>query len=250
MLESLQFSEVILLVIGALGIGFSKSGFAGVSMLHVVIFAGIFGAKASTGVLLPMLIVGDLCAILWFGRTVRWQYFLRLLPPTLIGIALGTWMMSILDEQAFKPLVGTIVFLLTLLQFYRLRRPGSLQSLPDTMGFGWTLGLLAGITTMMANAAGPVIALYLLAVSLPKLELVGTAAWLFLVINICKLPFSVYVLGLIHQESLLVNLVFSPAIPLGMALGAWCVHRVDQEVFNLLLLAFTGFASLRLIGIL
>jgi uncharacterized protein len=137
---------------------------------------------------------------------------------------------------------------LTLIQLFRLWKPDSLQSLPHTAAFSWTLGLLAGVTTMMANAAGPVVALYLLAVSLPKLELVGTGAWLFLVINLCKLPLSYFALGLVNQDSLWVNLLLSPAIPLGMALGAWCVHRVDQLLFNGLLLAFTGFASLRLIG--
>lgn len=250
MLEGLQTWQIALLILGAMGIGFSKSGFAGVSMLHVVVYASVFGAMASTGILLPMLIVGDVCAILWFGRTVQWQYFLRLLPPTLIGICLGTWMMSVMDEQSFRPVVGGIVLSLTLIQLFRLWKPESLAALPHTAAFSWTLGLLAGITTMMANAAGPVVALYLLAVSLPKLELVGTGAWLFLVINVCKLPLSYFALGLVSADSLWVNLVLSPAIPLGMAMGAWCVHRVDQLLFNALLLAFTGLASLRLIGLL
>jgi uncharacterized membrane protein YfcA len=249
MLDGLQASQIALLVLGALGIGFSKSGFAGVSMLHVVIFAHVFGARASTGIILPMLIVGDVCAIFWFGRTVRWQYFIRLLPPTLIGVLLGTFLMQVMDERVFKPVVGGIVLALTCLQLYRLWKPQAMQALPHTTAFSWALGLLAGITTMMANAAGPVVALYLVAVSLPKLELVGTGAWLFLVINLCKLPLSYFALGLVNEDTLWVNLLLAPAIPLGMALGAWCVQRVDQMVFNCLLLAFTGIAALRLLGV-
>jgi uncharacterized membrane protein YfcA len=106
---------------------------------------------------------------------------------------------------------------------------------------------MAGITTMLANAAGPVIALYLLAVALPKLELVGTSAWLFLVVNVFKLPFS-YSLGLIDVNSLLIDVVFAPAIIGGMLLGRWSVKRIPQKAFDILLLAFTAIAALRLIG--
>ena len=248
-LQQLTVWEILLLTVASLGIGFSKSGFAGVSLLHVVVFAAVFGAKASTGILLPMLIVGDVCAIWAFGQKVQWQHFLRLLPPTLLGVVIGTGLMKELDESAFKPIVGVIILGLASLQLYRIWRPEALASLPESKLFAWTLGLLAGVATMMANAAGPIVALYLLAVALPKLELVGTGAWLFLVVNICKLPFSYFALDLISSKTLTVNLVFSPAIPLGMLAGAWCVHRIDQKVFNILLLVFTAVVALRLLGL-
>lgn len=248
-LQQLTAWEILLLIAASLGIGFSKSGFAGVSLLHVVVFAAVFGAKSSTGMLLPMLIVGDICAIRAFGRKVRWQHFLRLMPPTLIGVVIGTVLMRALDESSFKPIVGIIILGLISLQLYRLWRPSALSRLPESKGFAWTLGLMAGVTTMMANAAGPIVALYLLAVGLPKLELVGTGAWLFLVVNLCKLPFSYFALDLISLNTLTVNLVFSPAIPLGMLAGVWCVHRIDQKVFNILLLAFTAAVAVRLLGL-
>lgn len=248
LLEQLTLVNCLLLVLAGAGIGVSKSGFAGVSMLHVLIFAFIFGAKDSTGVLLPMLIVGDVCAIWFFGKKVDWKQVKKLLPPTLIGVVLGTLAMSRIDESWFKPLVGIIILALTGVQITRMLRPKLFDQFPQRAWFAWSLGLLAGITTMMANAAGPVVALYMLAISMPKLNLVGTSAWLFLIINIFKLPFS-YSLGLISGPSLLIDVLFSPAILLGMGLGSWMLNRIPQREFNILLLIFTGIASLRLIGL-
>jgi uncharacterized membrane protein YfcA len=110
------------------------------------------------------------------------------------------------------------------------------------------MGLAAGITTMLANAAGPITALYLLAISLPKFELVGTSAWLFFVINCFKVPFSV-ALGLIHRDTLLLNAALIPAILCGLFAGRWLVTRLPQRLFDTLLLAFAGFAAARMLGI-
>lgn len=247
MTQEISVLQWILLAVAAMGIGFSKSGFAGVGLFHVVVFASIFGARTSTGILLPLLIVGDVCSIIAFGKQVQWKHFAKLLPPALIGVLLGTWLMSRLSEGTFKPLIGTIILTLAAMQIYRLWKPDSLQDLPHSSGFAWSLGLLAGITTMLANAAGPVVALYLLAVALPKLELVGTSAWLFLIINLFKVPFSFVALDLISTETLMVNLALAPAVPVGLALGSWCVKRINPKLFNGLLLAFTIVAALRLI---
>lgn len=216
-------------------------------MLHVIIFASIFEAKASTGVLLPMLVIGDVCAVRFYGKKVQWKHVGRLLPPTMIGVAIGTFLMGRIDEAVFKPLVGIIILSLACIQLFRLWKPGAFEKLPHSKLFAWTLGLLAGITTMLANAAGPVVALYLLAVALPKLELVGTSSWLFLVVNVFKLPFS-YSLGLIDLSSLTINVLFAPGIVVGMLCGKWAVNRIPQKTFDSLLLAFTAIAALRLVG--
>lgn len=247
MFEELNTNNCILLLIAAAGIGVAKSGFAGVSMLHVLIFAFVFGAKDSTGILLPMLIIGDLLAIGFYGKKVQWEQVRRLLPPSMLGVVIGTVLMDRMDEQIFKPTVGLIILALTAIQIVRIWRPKLFEKIPHQLWFAWTLGLLAGMTTMLANAAGPVVALYLLAVSLPKLELVGSSAWFFLVINVFKVPFS-YSLGLISLKTLLIDVLFSPGVLLGMLLGRWMVRRIPQKIFDSLLLAFTAMAALRLVG--
>ncbi len=245
-MSNLTLTDAVLLLIAACGIGFSKSGFAGVSLLHVLIFAHIFGAKASTGVLLPMLVVGDVLAIVFFGKKGKWDHIRKLMPPAMLGVVMGTLCMTWLEESAFRPLVGCIILVLCTIQLTRTLRPNAFEQLPHATWFAWSLGLLAGVTTMIANAAGPIVALYLLAVALPKLELVGTSAWLFLLINVFKLPFS-FGIGLIDLQSLTVNLCFSPAIVLGMLAGRWAVTRLPQRLFDSLLLAFTFVAAIRLL---
>jgi len=235
-----------LAVFAALGVGVAKSGFSGVSMVHVLAFAYIFGARDSTGVVLPMLIVGDISAVCTFRRHARWDYIRRMLPPACIGVVIGWLVMQRLPAAAFNPIIGAIVLSLIALHFMRLSRPVLFEKVPHALWFAWTLGLLAGVTTMLANAAGPIMALYFLAIALPKFEFVGTSAWFFLIVNVFKVPFS-YQLGLIHGMTLLLNLVLVPAIVAGLFIGRWLVTRIPQKLFDSLLLAFAALAALRLI---
>ena len=238
----------LLAIFGAVGIGVAKSGFSGVSMLHVLIFAGLVGARDSTGVVLPMLIVGDVLAVRSFRQHARWDYIRRLLPPALLGVVAGALLVRSLDDTRYKPLIGAIILALTALQLLRLWRPALFDRVPHTPWFAWGMGLLVGVATMLANAAGPIAALYLLAVALPKLEFAGTSAWLFLIINCFKVPFSVG-LGLIRRDTLLLNAALIPAIATGLFAGRWLIHRVPQRLFDALLLTFAALAALRLVGL-
>jgi uncharacterized membrane protein YfcA len=236
-----------LAVVGALGIGLAKAGFAGVSLLYVVIFAMLFGARESSGVVLPLLLLGDLGAIRSFRQHARWDYIWTMLPPACVGILAGSLLMGGLEPAAFRPTLGATVLGLTILQLVRMWKPEWLGTVPHARWFAWTMGILAGITSMLANASGPIIALYTLAVGLPKLEFVGTSAWFFLIVNAIKVPFSA-ALGLIHADSLLLNVVLAPAVALGLWGGRWITHRISQQVFDGLLLAFAGIAALRMLG--
>jgi uncharacterized membrane protein YfcA len=237
-----------LAIAAAFGMGMGKGGLVGLSLVHVVVFAFLFGARDSTGIVLPMLIVGDICAVSWFRQHARWDYIRRMLPPACIGIVLGAGLMRVVNDQSFRPLIGWIILVLAALQFARMQRPGWFGDVPHSRWFAWTMGLLAGITSMLANAAGPIFVLYALAVSLPKFEMVGTSAWLFLIINVSKVPFSLG-LGLIHEYTLLLNLVLSPAIVAGVLSGRWLTTHLPQRLFDELLLAFAAIAALRLIGL-
>ena len=246
-MPELTDAQWLLAALGAFGIGVAKSGFAGVSMLHVLVFAYLFGARASTGVVLPMLIVGDLLAVGTFRQHARWEYVRRMLPPALAGVAVGWLLMQRLTGEAYKPLIGWIILGLTVLQLWRLARPAAFEHVPHSAWFAWAMGLLAGGTTMLINGAGPIMALYFIAVALPKLELVGTSAWFFLIVNCLKVPFSAN-LGLIHLDSLKLNVLLVPMIALGIFSGRWLVRRVPQRLFDALLLVFVAVAALRLIG--
>ena len=247
-MPSLTTAQWLLAFAGALGMGISKAGFPGMSLVHVVVFAFIFGARTSTGIILPMLIAADIVAVRSFRQHAQWVYIRRMLPATIVGVLLGSVLMGRLDEKLFSPLIGTIVLLLTVMQVARMARPGLFADVPHAPAFAWTMGLLAGLTTMMANAAGPIFLLYALAVGLPKYQLVGTGAWFFLIVNVSKVPLSAG-LGLIGPQTLSLNLVLLPAVFTGIAIGRWMTHRVPQRLFDGLLLTFAAVAALRLIGV-
>src|SRR5207302_9878449 len=126
-------------------------------------------------------------------------------------------------------------------------RPSLFTHVPHRAWFAWTIGVWSGVTTMLANAAGPIMTLYLLAVGLPKWEFVGTAAFFFLAVNLIKVPFSVS-LGLINSVSLLFNVVLFPAVALGIVLGRKLIDIVPQKLFEQLVLIFAALAALRLIA--
>ena len=236
-----------LAIVAAAGMGISKGGLAGIGLLHVVIFAFLFGARDSTGVVLPMLIVGDVCAVTALHQHARWDYVKRMLPPACIGVVIGTVLMGRVTDAMFRPIIGWIILMLAAMQFARMQRPQWFGDVPHNRWFAWGMGLLAGVTTMLANAAGPIIGLYALSVSLPKFEIVGTSAWFFFILNVFKVPFSAG-LGLIHGQTLLFNLVMSPIILAGVLGGRWLIHRLPQRLFDRFLLAFAAVAALRLIG--
>jgi uncharacterized protein len=238
--------EWALAVLAATGIGISKSGLPGVSLLHVVLFAHLFPGLRSTGVVLPMLIVGDVGAVLLFRRHAQWNHVFRTLPPALVGVGIGWACMRAWPGLNWNPVIGGIVAGLAVLQLVRNWRPELLSDMPHARGFAWTMGLLAGVTTMVANAAGPVMGLYLLAVALPKDAFVGTSAWFFLLINVLKVPFSAQ-LGFIEPATLTFNALLIPVILSGLFLGRALVAKVPQKVFDSLILAFAIVASLKLI---
>jgi len=246
-LPDLTPAQWLLAIIGAIGLGIGKAGLAGMSLVHVLIFAFLFGARDSTGVVLPMLLIGDVGAVTLYHQDARWDYVRKMMPPACVGVILGALLMRGLSDAAFKPTIGWIILSLTALQVARMYRPGWFGSIPHSIWFAWTLGLLAGMTTMLANAAGPIFAIYLLAIGLPKLQFVGTSAWFFLLINAFKVPFSL-MLGLIHGQTLLLNVLLTPAIAAGLLGGRWIIRRVPQRVFDALLLSFAAIAALRLIG--
>jgi uncharacterized membrane protein YfcA len=243
----LSQAEWLLAALAAVGVGFNKAGLPGIGLLHVMVFAFLFGARESTGVVLPLLVVGDLFAVIVLHQHVRWYYVRRMAGPACLGVAAAAMFMRGISDAAFTPLIGWIVLALAAMQAIRMRWPDWLGGIPHTRAAVWAIGLLAGATTMLANAAGSIVTLYCIAVGLPKFEIVGTLAWFFFIINVFKIPFSAG-LGLIRADTLMFNAVLVPAVLVGVFSGRWMVHRIPQRVFELMMLAFAALAAVRLIG--
>lgn len=233
-------------VIAGLCCGIAKAGLAGVGMMTVLLMAEIFPGKQSSGVVLPLLIFADFMAALLYRQEILWGRIRALLLPVLIGIIAGWAVLLRLPDAAFKPLIGAMVLIMLGLHLARGRAPLLTANLAGSAGFTWTGGLLTGLSTMVANAAGPIATVYLLILGLPKREFVATMAWLFLIVNLVKVPFSLH-LGLISGGSLTLNLLLVPAVLAGLALGRAAVHRLPQRPFQIIVLSLAAVAALRLL---
>lgn len=237
----------MLLATAAFGIGITKSGFSGVSLVHVLIFAYVFGAKASTGIVLPMLIAGDTMAMLMFGQHADWRYVRRMFPPALLGVIAAWLLMDVMSESYYRPTIGSIILALAVMQLAKRFREAWFIHIPHSAWFAWVMGILVGITTMLANAAGPVYGLFLIAIGLPKKEFVGTAAWFFLLLNLIKIPFS-WNLGLMNSDTLVLNVILVPGILLGLFAGWAIADRIRQSDFEMIILILATLAGLHMIA--
>ncbi|MFZ5496642.1 MAG: sulfite exporter TauE/SafE family protein [Verrucomicrobiota bacterium] len=235
-----------LLALAAVLFGFSKTGIPGISILSVGILANLMPAKLATGVVLPLLIFADIFAFYTYRKNLEWRRVGGLLPWAVGGVALGWLALGRIDDRQTARLVGAIIALMLALQVWRRWRNPDEAAARAPAWFGPVMGLFAGVTTMIANAAGPVMTLYLLAMRLGKLELLGTGAAFFLLINWIKVPFAAQ-LGIINGSSLTLNLWLLPAVALGALLGRPVVERVNQRLFESLALCFAALAAGKLL---
>jgi uncharacterized protein len=235
----------VLAFVGAFLVGVSKTGIAGIGMLFVVLFSMIIPAKQATGVVLPLLCFGDIVAVLAYRQHASWPHLWRLFPWAGAGVIVGFFAMSRITDTQAKFLIGIIVVSLVAMHLYRRIRGGG-QEAEHGAWFAPTIGVLAGFTTLVANAAGPLMAVYLLAMRLPKMEYVGTAAVFFLLLNLYKVPFMMG-LGLITKPSFSFNLVLAPAVLVGALIGKSILARINQQWFENLALGLAALAGLKLL---
>ena len=241
----LQPWQWVFVMVGALLAGISKTGIAGLGVLTVAIYANVLPARQSTGIILPMLVCADIVAVAIYRRHAVWRYLWPLFPWVAGGIIAGYFTLGRIDDAQVRVLIGGILIGMVMIHFWRKHRAGN-EPVPHTLWFAALTGVLAGYTTMLANAAGPIMVLYMLAIGLPKLEFLGTGAWYFLIINLFKVPFSWH-LGLITPATLQFNALLLPAVLAGALLGRRLVPHINQTWFEALALALTLVAGARLL---
>ena len=239
-----------LLFLGALSVGISKTGVPGLSMLFIAVFADILGARASTGVILPLLIVGDIFAVGSYRKHLVQSHLWRLFPWTILGVLLGWLALERINNLWTARLIGGILIGMLGLHLW-WKRASALSKNQEALAHApiWLaafIGILAGFCTMVANAAGAVMGIYLLAMSLPKLEFMGTGAVFFLLINWFKVPFMAH-LGMINLTSVQLNLWLTPAVVLGALAGRWLAGKISQRWFEIITLTLTALAAGKLL---
>ncbi len=219
-------------------IGISKAGIKGIAIINVTLMALAFGAKESTGLIVPLLVVGDAFAVVYYNRHAQWKYIVAFLPWMILGIFIGTAIGKDLPETTFK-ISMSVIILGTVIMMYWWDRKKS-KNVPTHWAFAGFIGTMAGITTMIGNLAGAFSNIYFLAMRLPKNEFIGTAAWLFFIVNIFKLPFHIFIWKTITPETLLINLKLVPGIILGIIVGIRMVKIIKEQFYRKMILILTA----------
>lgn len=230
----------------AIMIGITKTGIPGFGILVVPLMASVLPARSSVGVLLGILILADLFAAGYHRHNARWRHVFSLLPPALAGIVAGYFGLKVVNDEQLRAIIGAIVLVMLGVNYWRTRAKEQDTPIPTQWWFAAGLGFLAGVTTMMANAAGPIMIIYLLAMRLPKVEFVGTGAWFFFVINWLKVPFSAN-LELMTAESVKLDLIMLPFIAAGAAVGILVLKRIPQKAFTAVVQILAAAAAIRLL---
>ncbi|WP_337063367.1 sulfite exporter TauE/SafE family protein [Kineococcus sp. G2] len=248
----LSTTGLVLLLVAALVVGFAKTAVGGAATVAVAVFATVLPAKESTGAILPLLIVGDLFAIAAYRRHADWSLLLRLLPSVVVGLLLGVWFIDVVDDTVMRRSIGAVILLLVgvhLLRRHRLRRSGGdlVPASPTRRRLvAAVFGSLAGFCTMVANAGGAPMSIYLFTMGLGVMSFLGTGAWFFFILNVVKLPFSAG-LGLISAESLQLDLLLVPAVVVGALVGRWVAGRLNRDLFENVVLAASALSALNLL---
>jgi uncharacterized membrane protein YfcA len=227
-----------LLGVAALIVGLSKTAVPGAGTVAVAIFAAVLPAKQSTGTLLLLLIVADLFAVAMYRRHSDWRTLARLAPAVVAGVLVGVVFLWFADDLWVKRTIGVILLAVIAITLLRRRFASGVTAPGPHRVAAATYGTLGGFTTMVANAAGPVMSMYFLAARFEVKAFLGTAAWFFAIVNLFKVPFSIG-LGIITVPGLLIDLVLVPLVVVAAFAGRRLADRMPQHVFERLVIAFT-----------
>jgi uncharacterized membrane protein YfcA len=245
---ALEVWQWAVIIAAALLVGISKTGITGMGIFAVALFSIVLPPRESVGTVLVTLIAGDLVAAPSYWREASWSHLVRLLPMAVVGVAIGALLSGRFNDAGLRHAIGIIIVVLTVFTLVRQRTNlgGDGEMLARWPWLVGLVGLTAGITTMIANAAGPIMQLYLLGQRLPKRIFVGTAAWYFFILNLIKVPFSIG-LGQINPTSLALTVYLIPCAMVGGFIGRPILNWIDQKLFERAALVLTLIAGIRLL---
>ena len=194
---------------------------------------------------MPLLICGDILAVIYYKRHVKWIYLIKLLPWMVLGVLVGVVLGKDLPEDLFKSGMAVIILISVVIMYYWERKKD--RKVPTHWSFAALMGMMGGFSTMVGNLAGAFSNIYFLAIKLPKNEFIGTAAWLFFIINLFKVPFHIWSWGTINRTSFQISLSLIPAVIAGFCLGIFLVKKINNDKYRQLILLLTGLGGLAIL---
>lgn len=242
----MTLTTLVLLAVAALLVGFAKTAIGGVATISIAIFAFVMPTRESTAAILLLLLVGDAYAVWQYRRDADLALLRRLIPAVLPGLALGALFLAWVDDVTLRRCIGVLLLVLAVVQLVLMLRNPDTSRISDSRAAAVGTGLASGFATMTANAAGPVMTLYLVAQGVEKRRFLGTGALFFFGVNLCKVPFSVG-LGLFTAGTLWRTLALAPLVLLGAWIGLHTARRLSQTRFDQAVLAATVVSALALV---
>lgn len=221
-----------LFAVAALIIGLSKSGVPGLGILNVAIFQIFLDAKEAVGFGLPLLVAGDLCSLVIYRRHAEWKQIVRLVPWAVVGVVVGWLTLGELESNQARLVISIVLAVMLGLHVVRQKYPMLVSAaLPHSYGAAATIGVVAAFVSTLANAAGPIMILFLLSMRLPKMAFMGTSVYFFTFLNLFKVPF-LQAEGLVNWGSLGANLKLLPFVIGGSILGYFFAKKISQAWFE------------------
>jgi uncharacterized membrane protein YfcA len=242
----MTMTTLALLGVAALLIGFAKTAIGGVASISVAIFALVLPTRESTAAILLLLLVGDVVAVWHYRRDADLELLKRLIPAVIPGLALGAFFLAWVDDATLRRAIGGLLLVLAALQLVLTWRSPDTTRVGSSRTAALATGAATGFATMTANAAGPVMTLYLVAQGVEKRRFLGTSALFFFGVNLCKVPFSIG-LGLFGGGTLWRTLLLAPLVLVGTWVGLHTARRLSQTRFDQAVLAATVVSALALV---
>jgi uncharacterized membrane protein YfcA len=234
----LSLGEWVLAYFAAFIIGLAKAGIKGIGTIGLIILALLYGTKISTGIVLPMLVMADSFAVLYFRRHIEWHYLKKLIPWMVAGILIAVWIGKDLPESMFKYGMGGMILFSVILMFIQEFKRSAY--IPDNQLFASFMGTMAGFATMIGNLAGPFTNVYFLAMRVPKHVFIGSLAMLFFLVNVFKVPFHIWSWKTITYHTFHINLALVPGLVIGLLAGIRIIEAIPEKLFRWLILTLTA----------
>ncbi len=242
----LSMWQWVWVIISSFLIGISKTGISAFMMPAIPIIASVFGGKESTGVILPLLIMGDVFALYYYNRHAKWDNIKKLLPWTLLGLLFGVIVGNYINDKQFKAVISISVLLCLITLIYSEKKGENLK-IPKNKWFYAFAGILTGFTSMIGNAAGPIFSVYLLSMNFKKNDFMGTTAWFFFLINVTKVPLQILFWHNMSFKTLLITVGMVPSIAIGAFLGMLMIKKIKEKSFRYIIIGMTGVAAIKLL---
>ncbi len=228
-------------------IGMSKTGINGLGTLVMPIMALIFGGLPSSGLVLPMLVIADIIGVSYYHLHAHFKTLLKVMPWALVGLVIGLLTGKAISADHFRQLIGWLMIFSLAIMLWSEFRKSSIVEKPLHKLFSAPFGIVGGFSTMIGNAAGPIMSIYLLLKNLPKNEFIGTTAWFFLIINLIKMPLQIWGWHNITSDTLIFNFKMFPFIAIGAFLGIKLVKIIPEKIYRWIIIIGTFISSIGLL---